>query len=152
MKIKVSKELTKWFIKEAKKKFPAEYYGYLAGTINGDEVRVELLIPPLLGSDEIVSDQFSVRPSQLYWERAATEAKNRGLVVVGDIHSHCYDDIGDNRSDPAPSFMDFVRFEGKKNKNFVSFAICEIREIKGRKYSKVTFWEAKAPPKISYAD
>ena len=151
MVIKIPGKILESFYRRAARIFPKEFYCYLVGEVDGEDVVVREAIYPQAG--EIIGDENFVLPSNYFFQRAKKEAAESGLYVVGDLHSHCYDvgelGLDSGYSDPSPSYADFTRLGKPPFKGFRFFGICEIVEKRnGRKSKKFTWWEAKPLPKI----
>lgn len=147
MQVKFKKGLGERFVTKAKKDFPAEHLVALLGKQTGEESYVvEAILEP--NEDEITVDPAGnwIDVEDKFIKRAEKVAADLGLLLLGDLHSHCY--ITEERSDPVPSFIDFERFRHGPLKKFLIFGICELRKYKsGKVYKTFSFWEAKPPVK-----
>lgn len=89
IKVEVPRSVARQFRELSKRQFPKEAFAVLIGRSAGTIVEVEeLWIPDDL--DEHTST-LEVRVQLDWWKDANKAAKELGLEIVGDIHSHCYE-------------------------------------------------------------
>lgn len=142
IKVEVPKGIRRSFIRVAKKVFPIENYGIFLGTINDEGiVKIkDIYYPPDVAEQS--SENHVDRPER--WFQAAQEyGEPDGLLVVGDIHSHCYKEKEADEACHAPSEQDWIGAEFV-NKEFVHsycvFAVCKIVERHKKLRASIKFW------------
>lgn len=141
--VEVSRSLVDQFKAVAKEHFPREAFAYLLGRDAGTLIEIEdLFVPEDL--DKHCSDMgFEIQDSWTLAAKAA--AKEQGLVIVGDIHSHPFRNGEWSRRfkpEPTPSVEDIDAGLHCVN------AICLVLECKtGRLRSSVRFWGPQVPVK-----
>jgi len=133
--IQVSERLTKDFKKRAKASFPNETFAYLLGRIEGEgeKIVVDGLYYPQ-NTEEFCGPNF-VYVQDDWIKEAKKEAKNLGMIVLGDIHSHPYKKHAKN-TDTSPSEADWESMEYGQ-----IMAICVIKQLKnGHLRARTRFW------------
>ncbi len=70
----------------ARRAYPEECCGIFLGTADGDEKKVHELLELTNSSEQQRTRRYLVRPED--YLRAETEARNKGLDVLGFYHSH----------------------------------------------------------------
>lgn len=130
------------FKRLAKEVFPKEAFAYLLGRDAGNLVEIEdLWVPPDLASHTC---ETFVEISPTWIKPAKRAAKDLGLSVVGDIHSHpfTYSQLGNNSLKwlASPSVGDM-----ESGLEWIT-AICAVVQNKdGRFRSTVKFWGPMFP-------
>lgn len=110
MIVELPPKLLRKFKQLAKNAWPKEAYALLIGQIIGDTIFVDdLWLPP--GQQEVASEstvctQNNVSVFEGWWADAIEEVKETGHIIVGDIHSHPYDDH--HTFDASPSEVDWL--------------------------------------------
>ena len=149
----MSKKLAAKFVREARKHFPREFLAYCIGSKGrGNSIVVRDLVFPGEG-DIVKATEHFVSASLGFEARALREAIDKGWYLLGDLHTHCYDQLADPKgtfhaaSDPAPSYQDYDRFNEERTfAPFVIFGVCELRKVGRKTMSRITFWPATPPP------
>ena len=135
IQLEVQKSVVEKFKRAAKEAFPLETFAYLLGRDAGTSVEIEDIFIPNNVLECVTTTSVLIDDSWL--PAARKEARDLGLTVVGDIHSHPfrYGEEGDLRLHSAPSAIDMEN--GLKGIN----GICAVVQSKsGRLRSRVTFW------------
>lgn len=86
--VKVTRKVLDGFKRGAREAFPREKYCYLLGHEYGDVVQISELYYPEDADKHSTETQVNVRP--IWLVEAEEHAKDIGLSVVGDLHSHPY--------------------------------------------------------------
>lgn len=107
IRIKVSKRFIRDFKHLAKECFPKEAFCYLLGTDIGDTVEIEDMFVPNDLDEWTTPVETLLSPTWL--PAARKKAREHGLVVVGDLHSHPYlkHETVFCKPEPVPSKTDF---------------------------------------------
>lgn len=80
-----------------KRAFPVERFGVLLGTMSNDRWSVavgRIWTPREEEAREFCSKSRIVTPGS-WWDEAQEEAADEGLMIVGDVHSHCFEGPSD---------------------------------------------------------
>lgn len=128
------------FKRLAKEVFPLEAFAYLLGRDAGDLIEIEDLFIPNDLVDWVTPTSVSI--SDLWLPAAKKQAKEGGLKVVGDIHSHAYKhyELGKMKPGCVPSAIDME--EGMQTVT----GICDVLEGKtGKLRSDIRFWGPMFP-------
>lgn len=140
IKVCVSRGLINEFKKEAREAFPKETFAYLLGRDAGTLVEIEELFTPM-DVDEWCTET-SVDISDEWLPAARKHAREHGLAVVGDIHSHPfrYGEIGKLKPECAPSEQDI---DG--GMPWIA-GICQVQQRRGGSLiTKLRFWGPMFP-------
>lgn len=143
MRVSFPEAIRRSFTRTAKKAFPTEVFAVLAGRRKGDLVEVRGLVYPEL----ISADADHICYSENVYEDVAQDLKEEGsgLVVVGDLHSHCWPD-GDT-VDASPSETDWDR---ELPPSLAIQGICCVTEYPNKqKRARYRFWPNLTPPTIT---
>lgn len=134
-RLKIKQALIDQFKREAKYLFPVECYAIMLGqrTCGSAEVKW-LMFPDIMGD---YSTEEAVMVQERWWQHAHAVAKAKDMVVLGDIHSHCYEAAAPVK-DHAPSEDDWERF-GREY--FQGICVCTKTKTGGIR-SSVKFWES----------
>lgn len=105
-KVILNEKSLRAYVKEAKKAFPRETYAFLLGSEDENTKNIqELYIPS--DQDKWCTSECVMRTN--FWVKEAKKyIKSKNLVVLGDIHSHCYFDIDAKTCDESLSFTDIT--------------------------------------------
>lgn len=134
--IQVSEQLTKEFNKKAKKSFPNEAFAYLMGHIESEKIIVDDLFYPADVDSFCIPGQVNVQ--QKWMTEAKRRAKSTNTIILGDIHSHSYNNkqVKMYNADTSPSEQDWNSLVDGH-----IMAICLITELKdGRLRARTKFW------------
>lgn len=84
MIVRLSRNHIEMMFKEARRRYPVEACGALFGSIGGDEMRIEEVVPlkNVLESETM----FQIDPEEFL--RVLVEHEGRGLQHIGFFHSH----------------------------------------------------------------
>jgi proteasome lid subunit RPN8/RPN11 len=140
IKVCVSRGLINEFKGEARVAFPRETFAYLLGRDAGTIVEIEELFTPM-DVDEWCTET-GVDISDDWLPAAKKHAREHGLKVVGDIHSHPfrYGEIGKLKPECTPSEEDI------DNGMPWIVGICQVNQAKtGRLTTRVRFWGPMFP-------
>ncbi len=132
--VEVSRPLLERFKREAKTAFPRETFAYLLGQDAGDQVHIEDLWFPEDVHVHSSEDMVDVQP---HWEfEAGAHAREEGLEVVGDIHSHPFRRRETQGTVPGrePSEGDLERGVRRLT------GICTVVESKRGLRASIRFW------------
>lgn len=148
MRVLFDRQLRKSFEKVCKEFFPKEFFVYLLLNKTNKGYTVKDILWP--EENEIYQEPngYFVLVSHRFYSRALKESKKNNCLL-GDLHSHCH--LIEMPSDPSPSYQDFARFRGKRDKHPLKiFGICELRKSlkNNRVYTKTNFWRAEAPLEV----
>ena len=133
IQLTIPDKLVREFKVKAKDIFPLEQYAVAIGTIDGSTVEVEDIIYP-----EFKSTDCQVFLNPIVLSEIALEAKECGLRVLGDIHSHCYEEeysIDGYKMDRARSEADHYYAP-----LFIIQGICVIIKHKGKMKASIKWW------------
>jgi len=152
-KVKYPSNLSAEFYKCSKTAWPNEEYAILLGKVlkTGDLEISRLYFP----SDRIATQNpDNVLVKRNWFETAHEMAETLGLVLLGDIHSHCYD-IPKGEEGPMPgsdpSEADWEWAFGMKHLTggkYRVFGIVRVMRKDGRTGCRTRFWPAVDLPKI----
>lgn len=133
--VKIKASLEDQFKREAKLVFPNECYAIMLGHVKGGEKVVDWLLFPDVTCNHSTPDYVNIREE--WWRHAFDVAKLKEMVVLGDIHSHCYENVTGTR-DCSPSEADWDRFD----RNYV-MGICTITKPPNsdRMRASIRYWE-----------
>lgn len=136
IKLKIKKSVTQDFKKLAKSLYPKELFAVLLGHDCGTLIEIEDLYVPENIDRHTTKFGFEIKPE--WWFYAHEKAKEEDLKIVGDIHSHCFDEFesaGRVKLEPTPSEVDI-------NYGLMHISgICLItRGPTGRLRSRIRMW------------
>lgn len=97
--------VTRELYRRARHIFPCEVYGILLGRETDDRVEVLAIYYPPEQKDRPSPDFVNANYS--WFKPAHTLAAGLGVEILGDIHSHCYDESLEVGSDLSPSESDW---------------------------------------------
>jgi proteasome lid subunit RPN8/RPN11 len=104
--VTISRRLVDQIKREAKRLFPVECYGIMLGTRASSSITIEQIIWPDVSGTHATEDFVMVKPE--WQQHAEGVARDSGLQVIGDVHSHCYEQPV---TDHAPSQDDWDRLD-----------------------------------------
>jgi proteasome lid subunit RPN8/RPN11 len=148
MKVLVPPAVTREFYRRARAAYPNEIYGILLGTESTTEFRVsQIYYPPeqnLRPSPDLINVDYS------WFTRAAAVATGLDLEILGDIHSHCYDEHLDFLPglDPSESDWDWqnqIRRDTAGRYRLMGIVRC-LKKKDGRLDCATRFWPAVELP------
>ena len=144
MKIKVElpRNIRRSFFRAAKKVFPIEYYGIFLGIVDDSgHVRIkDIYYPEDIAANS--SENHVDRPEK-WFDAAVDYGLKSGLIVVGDIHSHCYKEKEAATVDRSPSEQDWIGADFVNREfspTYCVFAVCKIVQKAGKLRASVKFW------------
>jgi len=149
-KVVFPNSLRQQFIKAAKLAFPREEFCFLLGRRdeNGIFTVAELYFPP---GRENSSTVDYVEPDVEWFRWAREIGFQKGLIILGDLHSHCYDANKEGVADTSPSEQDFQYMEAIKDdaEHYYSImGICRVVKKSRRFYSHIILYPAMIPYEI----
>jgi len=149
-KVIFPKNLRQQFIKAAKAAFPREEFACLLGRRdeNGIFSIEELYFPP--GRENSATKDY-VQPELDWFEWAREIGFQKGLIILGDIHSHCYDANKEGVADTSPSEQDFTYLAAIKDEvehYYSILGICRVAKKGRRFYSDIVLYPAMIPYEI----
>lgn len=132
------------FKRLAKKAFPKETISYLCGTLVGDSVVIDALYTPDNVGKYSTSISISIQPE---WSIEAAEfAKEEGLCVVGDVHSHPVTKEDRKLGVSASHAQSEVDLESRGLNWQQISGICLVTESKtGKLRASIKFWGPTIP-------
>lgn len=138
----------------AKNAFPREEYAILLGTATKSGVYrpSHLYFPP---DTPLYSTAEWVEPQDSWWKEARKEAKDRSLVVLGDLHSHAYESGWEPDKTAGPSATDLERgsyLRKKTRRSRPIFGICSIFPSERGYEAVFRFWAATIQPDTYLVD
>lgn len=90
----------------AKHAFPAEEYAIILGIKTEDgNFEVKDLYYPEDRLDGSTPESIDI--DEKWFEQAQEDGFRRGLIVLGDVHTHCYDEAREGVAENAPSAVDY---------------------------------------------
>ena len=89
MKVFLQKRVADSFRRRSRRSYPKEEMGILLGDIQGDEVYIKGIYYPPEAEESSTKDSVDVCMD--WFDDAQDKGKDKGLIPVGDIHSHCYE-------------------------------------------------------------
>ena len=140
--VEISGKIINRFKKIAKKSFPLESYAIFLGEITekGQVSIQEMYIPEDLS--KYVTEEAVTVP-QHWFEDAQIIAQDKGFMVLGDIHSHCFWEKSLQGIQHEPSEADWKAAD-YTNKNFCGsyccHAICRIIKRGEKLRATIKFW------------
>lgn len=139
LSVRIPKALEEHFKKSAKAAFPNEEYAILIGHKSGPETFevIDLYYP---ADRQRFCSPHHVKVQAKWFKEARKEARSRGYRLIGDIHSHPYDN---EPADASPSECDWDNAEYPKywtNGAQIITGICMVIKKPTRWYSRVRFW------------
>lgn len=136
------------FKKAAKAAFPREEYALLLGKCDENgEFKVEDLYFPSDRAEN--SGPYHVDVRDEWFKHAQERYFKQGLIVLGDIHSHCYDSGKETPADMMPSEVDIHSLSYLKDGLEPYYSIMGILRLIKKKKS-ITSKLALYPPIIPY--
>ena len=141
-------KLSSKFHKAAKLLFPNEEYAILLGRETAEGFCIDHLYFPTERLNSQSPDYVKVRPN--WFETAQEMAEMLELEVIGDIHSHCYEEI-DSTAGTDPSEADWEYAESQRLESAGIYRLMGIVRVlkKGDKLScRTRFWPAIDIPVI----
>jgi hypothetical protein len=145
------KKLRNKFVRAAKKSFPVEEFCLLLGQKHPDGTfRInDLYFPPDRGD---FSTPDSVNSPAYWYKDAAKHAFKNGDILLGDLHSHCYDlDTDGYVEDAIPSLADLERISIIQEHcahYYAIFGILSVTKSNGRTGVTLNMFPALSPLKI----
>ncbi|MDW8061879.1 MAG: M67 family metallopeptidase [Nitrososphaerota archaeon] len=84
MKVRLSRILSDMLLEEARRSYPIEACGVLFGSIHGDEMRIEAVVP----LRNILESEYTFEIDPEEFLKVLVEYEGRGLRHIGFFHSH----------------------------------------------------------------
>lgn len=137
MNVDFPKKLIEQFKRSAKKRFPIEDFAFILGTRLNSKLVVKYLWFPH-DREQHTTDEAVFTP--VHWITGVKQiALDRGLEVLGDIHSHCFEDrmdcIPSEHDLDHPEIMEFLS-EGEESFQ----AICTVWKTPKTKRAAIRLW------------
>ncbi len=148
IKVLFPPKLSQKFYKVARSAFPNEEYAILLGKKTPEGFQIDHLYFPSERLNDLSPDYVNVQPN--WFETAQEMAGMLKLEVLGDIHSHCYEEI-DSHAGTDPSEADWEYAEQKRILSGGKYRLMGIVRVlkKGDKLScRTRFWPAVDLPVI----
>jgi proteasome lid subunit RPN8/RPN11 len=142
-KVKFPKNLAASFYRKAKKVYPNEEFAILLAKKKGTLFLIEDLYYPPERLNDRSPDYVPVHPD--WFKGAEIAARERGLTIVGDIHSHCYSEEDSDHAGTDPSEDDWEYAEYMKTSTQNKYQLMGIVRILNRGdklYCQTRFWPA----------
>lgn len=130
--ISIEKPLIEQVKREARRLYPVECYAVMLGERTDTGCRIEWLVWPDVSGIHSTEDNVMIKPEWIM--HAAGIARDKGLEVIGDVHSHCYES-STVVADHAPSQGDWERLD----RNYIQ-CICVVTKTKKGLRAGVKFW------------
>lgn len=147
--VKFPKNLAASFYRKARKTYPNEEFAILLAKKKGTLFLIEDLYYPPERLNDRSPDYVPVRPE---WFQAADKvAKERGLSVIGDIHSHCYSepDADYAGTDPSEDDWEYAEYMKTSTENkYALMGIVRVLKVGDKLSCKTRFWPALDIPVI----
>jgi hypothetical protein len=142
MKVTVGRKVLSRFKRKARERFDTEEFGILLGSTSTDGVLVAAVYFPPFRLDEATNEDVEL---DCDWYYDANEyGKNLGLVVVGDIHSHCYQyrpDLSPPDHTPSESDWDSADMLRGLFPSYSLFGVCRVVQLKNKRLkSSIKLW------------
>ena len=131
--VAVPSNIVAGFRYRAKRIFPLEVFGLLLGSHRKSQYIIEDIHYPIDWHEQAREDRVCIR--QGWWVEAAIAAGWQDLGVIGDMHSHCYEDVKVVK-DCALSQQDCGRFEV----GYLQGVMVVTRCGDGKLRSRFRFW------------
>jgi proteasome lid subunit RPN8/RPN11 len=130
------------FKKIAKSLFPIEAFGILLGEIADDgTVSIEEIYFPPDAQHE--ANEYEVIVYDNWFTDAAKLGIEKGLVVIGDIHSHCFNEKQAAGMLHEPSEDDWRNSESINKlvcNSYCCFAVCRVVKKNNKLRATIKFW------------
>lgn len=125
--------LSRQLYKNCRRIFPNEEYAILLGSQDGDETEIEELYFPPDRLENLSPDFVFAKMS--WFVDAGKLADALGLEILGEIHSHCYDEADGPAPGTEPSELDWDRGHALLNLTGGGFRLMGIVRVlkKGEK-------------------
>jgi len=143
MTVILNKKVYEKLKKHFKKMYPVENCAILLGLKIKDRYYIkEAYIPPVQEDCSAVHVQIKNE----YYQDAKEMAKPLKLKVLGDIHSHCFDELVEDGSPSEGDWRGVWYMKEVCNVRNPIFGILKIDKTKKKRFrSKITFWNSTPP-------
>lgn len=141
--VKFPKKLAAEFYRNARKAFPNEEFAVLLGKKKGTVFLIEdLYFPP----ERLNVQSPDFVPVQQNWFNEAYQiAKENNLIILGDIHSHCYemDEPGSPGTDPSEADWEYAEYmKQATGDRYRLMGIVRVLKRGGKLTCRSRFWPA----------
>lgn len=152
MIVEFPRTLAREFKAEGRLIFPVECYAIILGkALKDDRYKPTALYFPPNALQYSTDRQINVQNS--WWEEARAVAKATKVSVLGDLHSHCYDDDWEPDKTCQPSSADLERFQFLRKYTRIKqpiFGICSLYRSKRGMECHYRFWKAVKTPDLIF--